>query len=563
LFSAAASQAGARLAPWRRGGLWGGVAALYVAITLFFWRHALAEFGSRFVGDGFDNFQFVWNAWWASQTLPAGRNPYFCDLQFVPFGVPLVFHTLALIPSLIIAGLTELVSMPLAYNLVAAGLYPLAGLCAFALARHVTRDVAGAIAGGLVYMICPFMTSKVLGHLNLECAALLPLYTLCLLGGLQEGPRPWKWRLTAVFALILFSNLHTTVFSANVTAWYLIYRGLHSKQWRSELQRFWHLLKPSAVIAAAWGAVLLYYTVRYQLHPKPFRDLVWCPEPLNFLLPLHPNSLWRTWVMLPGDVGWQLTNLELSVYLGWLVLPMAVAGFWCLRERPMGKFLAIVFICALALAPGHKLQWHRQVVRPAGVTAYLPMGLYRYVPVLGAVGQSGRYLVIGYMAMAVGVAGLISGIRRRWGSTAAIAGAVLAAGLTCVDYAYHPVMVDVPECAIPPGPGRVMDPRLGNARSLYFQTRHQRELVGGYIARIPEKLRRRYAEMPGLGWFFQPPDRRGAPPSAEAIGSALARLGIRYVCVDRGSADQQLLEACGLRPVFEDESGVTLIRSPP
>ncbi|HOW19690.1 MAG TPA: hypothetical protein PLC79_11685, partial [Phycisphaerae bacterium] len=180
-------------APWRKA--WRtcatpvAVFVLYAAITAGFWAPAGSRFVHQFIGDGGDNFVFVWNPWWVARCLAEHRSPYFCELQYAPFGTPLVFHCLALIPTLVIAGLTKLLSLPLAYNLVAAGLSPVAGLCAYALANHVTRDRAAAVAGGVVFMLCPYMASKLLGHMNLSCAAFLPLYTLWLFRAVDEGGR--------------------------------------------------------------------------------------------------------------------------------------------------------------------------------------------------------------------------------------------------------------------------------------------------------------------------------------------------------------------------------------
>lgn len=536
-----------------------GVLAVYVVLTLMFFADALGALPQKLLGDGEDNFAFAWNAWWVLQSICQGSNPYYCDVQFSPFGLPLVWHTLALMPSLVIALLCSITSPILAYNLVVIGLYPVAGLCGFALARHVTRDVAGALAGGVVFMFCPFMVSKHLGHLNLQCAALLPLYTLCLLGGLGTGARGWKWGLLLVYGMILFSNLHTAIFAGNVTLWYWLYCGLRSQQWKREFLRFWRLLKPVVFLTVLWGSVVVFYSVRYNLRPEPFMNLLWVPEPLSFVLPLHANSLWRAFVAPAGALGRQLANIELSVYLGWLVLPSAAAGWWLCRKGTEMRFMAVLFAAALVLSVGHVLQWHREVVTVAGVPIYLPMSVYRFVPVLGSVGQAGRYLVIGYMAMSVGAAGLVAWAGRRYGSRCGIVATVVVIGLTCVDYGFRPYMADPPMCAMVPGAGRVMDPRLGNARSLYNQTIHGRQLVGGYVARIPGWVRQRYAAMEGIGWFFQEPARRSAPPAREAILGGLRRLSIRYVTVSQGSDAAGVLEGCGLVKISEDGRDVTFV----
>lgn len=532
---------------------------LYSAITACFWLPAGNRFARQFVGDGGDNFVFVWNPWWLTRCIATGHNPYFCDMQFAPTGVPLAFHCLTFIPSLAIAALARFVSTPLAYNLVAVGLLPLAGLCAFALARHVTRDAAGAVVAGVAFMLCPFMTSKLLGHLNLSCAALLPLFVLCMFQAVEARHARWRTWLTVVYVVIVFCNEHTLIFAANVTVWYWLFRAIRSRQWRDETRRFWWAFKPAAIFSVAWGAFLFSYAVRYESYPYRTGGLAFAAEPLSFLLPLHRLSIWRNYIAMPGKLGDDLSNVELSVYLGWLVLPLAVAGFWCRRKEPVIRFMTLLLVCAAVLAMGHKLQWHREVVRLGGHGIRLPMALYRHIPVLGDVGQAGRYMVIGYMALAVGVAAAVAYIRERFGRVTGTWVAALVVVAICLDYGYRPVSVDPPVCAIPPGAGRVMEPRFEPARALYRQTRHERPLVGGYMSRLPQGLWASYEATPGLGWFFRRPGQRGSPPPPADIRNALRRWDIEYVCVPSDSEDRQVLQAAGLRAVYEDPLDVTLI----
>lgn len=534
-------------------------AIAYALIIGVCFAPALPTFSTRMIGDGGDNLQFAWNAWWTANAVTHGRNPYFCHLQFAPYGVPLVLHTLAPIPSLVIGLLTHGVGLIAAYNTVVLALFVLAGVGAFALARGLTHDSLGAFVGGAAFMLCPYMASKSLGHLNLLCAGLLPIYTFCLLRAIHDDARRWRWAILAVFVVMLFSNIHTTLFAANVTAWYFVYRGVRTRAWRDEFRRFRRALRPVAGVCAAWGAVIVYYAIRYGVAPDRFGNVAWCPEPRSFVLPLHRNSVWHDHVAPAGGLGWDLGSVELAVYVGWFVLPMAIAGLWMHRRDARVRLMAWLFVGALLLAPGQKLQWDRQIVHVAGATVYLPMGLYRYVPILGAVGQSGRYMVIAYMAMSVGVAAMLARIREPRSRPAFAAAAGLALALIATDYAFRPIATAPPACPIPPGAGRVLDPRIGNARSLYWQTIHRRPLVGGYVARVPDRIRDDYRAMPGLGWFFQKPERRGTPPAPDDVLAALRRLDVRYVTVDADGPEQALIRRCGLRMIDHTDHDATFV----
>jgi hypothetical protein len=227
------------------------------------------------------------------------------------------------------------------------------------------------------------------------------------------------------------------------------------------------------------------------------------------------------------------------------------------------KFAIMLFICALILSAGTKLMWMREAVTVGGHSIKLPMRLYENVPVLGFVSAPGRYMVIGYMAMAVGVAGLVSHVRQRYGHKWALAAVTIAAGLTCTDYAFRFMTVEVPVCPIEPGEGSVMDPRLFTSSvSLHRQTVHGRPLVGGYISRTSTREEKALAGMTDIGWFFQPTDRRGEPPLRHRLLRKLQEMDIRYVCIGGNTEDRRVLEASGLRMVHEDRWGATFVRDP-
>ncbi len=531
---------------------WCAVAALYTGVTLLFWWPILGRLRRQFIGDGYDTFQFVWNAWWMGRSVSSGSNPFYCDIQFAPEGVPLVLHTLAPLPSLLIAGLTGIAGEPLGFNLGLLVLCVGAGLGAFALTRYLTGDSWAAAVGGLVFMLSPFVTSKLLGHVNLLAAGLLPVYVLFLMRALETRSRGARVWLTIVFVLLVFSNVHMTIFAGNVTLWYWVYRGVRSQRWRGTIGEFWWALRPSLLLTVLWGGVVGYYAMRYGLGADQFRAPDWCAELLSFATPAFPTSVWGTELLPDGGFWPRMFNLEIAVYLGWLVLPVAIVGWRLGWREPRLRFLAIVFICALVLALGHKLQWQREIVTIGDMPVRLPLNVYRYVPILGAVGQSGRYMVMGYMAMAVGVGVAVAGLRRRWSARAAVPAIVIISIAILVDYAYRPPTVPPPDIVIPPGPGLVMDPRIGNAQSLYRQVHHGRPLVGGYVARVPRTLRAYYRDWPALGWFFTRPERRGAPPAADDVREALRARNIAYVIVSPGTPDAALLEQAGCAPIKVD-----------
>lgn len=535
---------------------------VYTVLALAIFR-PLARLATAYIGDGGDHWMFAWNGWWVGYALTHGRNPLYCDLQLAPYGAPLVYHTLALPASLLMAALRPLLDAVLAFNTVIIGLYVFAGTAMFALAARVLRCTSAALVAGAVFMLCPFMASKALGHVNLLCAGLIPLFTLCLLAAVEDrrpGPRR---RLAAVLGVTIATDLPLTAFCANVALWCWLWRSWRGN-WRIETLRFWRALLPAGLVAAGFGLVIAGYSVAYGVRPEMRSGVAHVPEPLSFLLPLHSTSVWAPRFAAAFD--WRLGNLELAVYLGWAVLPLAVAGWWFSRADPRVRWTLWFFIAAVSLSCGPKLLWEREIVRVAGWQVRLPFSIYRYLPVVGSVGQTGRYMAIGYMAQAIGVGALLVAVRRRCGRRWGAAAVTGVATLVISDFLFVPVLTPAPPQPIAPGPGRVLDARLNAWHSgigLYYQMRHERPLVGGYIARIPVPVLQDYAASPVLRWLFElSKAAAGQPPPCPELAAQLAALDVRCVTVNPASPQQQWLESCGWRLIHSDEWGATLTIEP-
>ena len=164
---------------------------VYTAITLVFHAGVLGNLTNNVIGEVWDHQLYLWDAWWMSQSLFRGENPFFSNMVYAPEGTPLILHTLVPLPAAAIALLGFSMSTELAYNLIVLAAFPLSGMAAYLLCRRFTRDHISSLCGGLVFMLSPFMVSKsVAGWVNLLYAGLLPLFFLTLLKATdQKGSR--------------------------------------------------------------------------------------------------------------------------------------------------------------------------------------------------------------------------------------------------------------------------------------------------------------------------------------------------------------------------------------
>jgi hypothetical protein len=207
----------------------------------------------------------------------------------------------------------------------------------------------------------------------------------------------------------------------------------------------------------------------------------------------------------------------------WLV-PLALFGVWAL-----GPFIA---------AAGH------------GTPLWLPATLVRWVPIVNNARIPGRAIVVVYLCLAVftaiGFSTLIASGRR--GLAAVLAVLLL---VDCLPQRPPSYRVSRPGLyatlhALPPGavcelPFGIRDgfgeTGTFDARSMFFQTIHEHELVGGFLGRMPPAMPAQYRALPVVGAFLRlsagepllESDRLVSPDAARV---ELRRLGIKYIVVN-------------------------------
>jgi len=515
----------------------------YVALASAFLLPSSTRLCHELLGQpGGDNLESLWNAWWLSQSLWQLENPWWTDLVFAPEGTHLVWHSLAILPSTAVALLASFLPLSLAYNAVLGAALPIAGFGAFRLCRHLTSDAVASFAGGTAFMLSPFVVSKTLGHLDVAYAGLLPFFYLALLRCVSEpGHRAW-WLAGASLLLLFAASPNAAIFAANLT-FFLFCWYLRHESWRSATRRFARAFNPTFLVALPYLALVLYYAIAYGDPPRTQSDLDYNPEPIAYFLPFTPTSIYSDWPRSLGLAG--LDAIEPAVYLGLGVLPLAIAGLALRRHERLVPHLALVGGVFLVFSLGPKLLWERDVVEIFGHSVYLPFGLWRWVPVLGSVGQAGRYAVIVYLVMAVGVAHAVAWTRLRYGSHWGMAAAGIAVAIIASDYAFRPTFSELPATVqlspAAPDRRRVLDPRLGSSETMYQQTLHGRPLVGGYISRPRRALVDAYAEDPVLGWLFGTEPE----PQPEALVDRLRALAVGDILLDSQDPRAPALERAG------------------
>jgi hypothetical protein len=210
-------------------------------------------------------------------------------------------------------------------------------------------------------------------------------------------------------------------------------------------------------------------------------------------------------------------------------------------------------------------------INVAGVNTFVPgpWAFLRYVPILGMARAPSRFTVLAVLGLSILFAAALSALARgmsEWKVRPAYVrtfsvALVLALVIELLPAPRVLYSAEVPEVyqlitATTDEAGRVLELPTGmrdgtssmgrfNPASQYFQTRHHRPLVGGYVSRVSPWRRRETRRAPVLNAIFELSE--GHPVSAGAIAAArdgrdafLRRTCVRFVVVNKQQASEEL-----------------------
>jgi hypothetical protein len=204
----------------------------------------------------------------------------------------------------------------------------------------------------------------------------------------------------------------------------------------------------------------------------------------------------------------------------------------------------------------------------AGVNTYVPgpWALLRYVPIMGMARAPSRFTVLVVLGLSILFAFALRALLQRCTSTKytrmlIASGIAIALAIELMPAPRALYSADVPDVyklitATTDEAGRVLELPTGmrdgmssigrfNPASQYFQTRHHRPMIGGYVSRLSRWRRSETRRSPVLGAIFELSE--GRTPSAELAANAragrdafLRRTCVRFVVVDKQRASDEL-----------------------
>lgn len=353
----------------------------YVAVSLvLIGRFLLLDPQDAVVGRyGADQGFFIWSFTHWFEAI-RGEVPFFVtDRIDAPVGFNLAWATTIPGVSLLMVPLTALVGPIVTYNALALLAPALAAWTAYLLCRHLTDDVAAAIAGGWLFGFSSYLLSQTLNHLNLALIFPIPLIVLIVIRLIDGTLAPRRGAILLGLAIAgqyaIFLEIAATATVVGVIA-LLVALAVGASALRQAI------LGAVPVIAIAYAGALILVSpllVGAFANPNPIGGRIF-PElyPLDALNPLVPTAI--TWLggEAFGDVSRRFAG-NLTEQTGYLGLPLLVIAIWAVLERRRevaGWILGTVLVVAFVLSLGARL------VIVGTPTIPLPWRLFEELPLI-------------------------------------------------------------------------------------------------------------------------------------------------------------------------------------
>ena len=264
--------------------------------------------------------------------------------------------------------------------------------------------------------------------------------------------------------------------------------------------------------------------------------------------PMHPwfGSATRMWVSVNEGFPEFVASFSLVAFA-------VIAAGAAMRVLPgMWVAFSLLFII-LSAGP---------FIHVGGINTFVPgpWAFLRYVPVLGMARSPSRFTVLAVLGLSILFAVALRGLVRR------APRGVLALIAIAVAFELAPVprvlySAEVPEVyklitAATDEAGRVLNLPTGvrdgtssigrfNAANQYFQTRHRRPIIGGYVSRVSRWRKSENLRSPVLNAIFELSEGRApsddlATQARDGRDAFLRRTCVRFVVVDKREASEAL-----------------------
>jgi len=212
-----------------------GVALFFGALTVALLWPWMAHLSHALIGPPEDNMNDFWNSWYASVAASPAHFFHTKLLRF-PEGTPLIYQSFAYPQLFSVAMLsrwlgTNIQTLVWLQNLTLLASFPLAGIGAYCLVRHLTQSVVGGLVGGFVFAFSPFHIAQASHHAGVASIEFLPFFVLAYLLALERQSLWWLAAAALCNALSALSCWYYLFYGGYFLAFHALYARVRDGAW--------------------------------------------------------------------------------------------------------------------------------------------------------------------------------------------------------------------------------------------------------------------------------------------------------------------------------------------
>jgi hypothetical protein len=470
-----------------------GAIVLFLVLTLIVTYPLIFQLTSH-IPACCDTWLYYWYMWWTKKALLGLHfDQFYTDFIYYPIGAKLSFE--GLYNSIVGAALWPILGGVLSFNLLFLSTYVLGALGVYLLVLRLTSDWKAGIVAGVIFVFFP-LRNEYIDFLNISTIQWIPFLALWFIKMMDE-PTIKKALVTALFfLLVVLSSGYFAISSIFMLAVIFLWnvRKILNKDFAQAFSVF-------LVASLALVLPFVYPSLRESLSDDPMlRNSYLAPnfsaDLISFVVPASGNPLHAEHRHIYHLFKTNIT--EWDSYLGIITIALMLLGAFKVEVRKTGMWIVMFFLFVIiSLGP------HLQILGKQFDDTRLPFYYLQELPVIESMRSPKRFLVTAMLAASVlasfGAHYLLSRkVADRWPSLVLMMGLV---GLIITDYWGWPRNLITSDVSYPPFFEEIAleesnivilhipIANIVNTQPLYYQTIHEKKMIGGYVERpLPEAV---------------------------------------------------------------------------
>ena len=376
-----------------------------LALAFVFTLPGSLSLNSGLLGFPGDNFQHAWFLWHFAHALLHGHNPFYTRLIFYPTRVNLTWSTTDPLAGILALPFSAFLGPVVSYNVSLIVQLALAAFFARVLCLRISRNELAALVGGVIFGFSPYLMAQALEHLSLVTAFPIPLFALAL-DRIVTNPSP-SWRtgvpLGAALLLVALAHYNYAVIAIVFATLYLFVEfAMNIKS--GALDFLARIAKPIAAGAATFAILfspllwmMLAARSEVPIPRRPGHIEIMSADALGFAIPSWNHVFFGKFAHSLNP-NLFLAGVEGTVYIGAVVLALAVIGFWKRSEsnRRWAVRAAILSVAFWMLSLGPRIHVFARDLKVPG-----PAALFYDLPFAHFVSAPARFDVIVALCLAI------------------------------------------------------------------------------------------------------------------------------------------------------------------